>query len=137
LHYWNDRLPVFSDGDSNLAFGQRMLRMVVRSNKMIASELDNNPEWAGVGAVGMTTALFGNKPGSRDPRMWARIGYTILDYENPHGEWAEFWERVWAWALWRAYQSGTRRVPPLSEVRRCEIWASADELRRRFSKGSQ
>jgi hypothetical protein len=58
----------------------------------------------------------------------ARLGYIVIPHENPSGRFAEFWENVWAWMIWRTYQSGTLRVLTPFEISRSDFWMSADNM---------
>ena len=132
IHLWNEHLPPMGEAGLGLEWGVRMRRMAMRTHQLMAEQLLHNPVWADVRAVGATTAMFPAVAGSHRERTLARFGYIVIAHQNPEGAAAEFWQRVWAWALWHTYQSGTRRVPLPFEISRSDIWMSAEELQRRY-----
>lgn len=136
IHFWNEHLPSIGEDGFNLKWAQSFRRKLFRTHRMLAEDLVSNPAWTGVRAFGLTTALFDMHPESTSQRKWDILGYTMFEHENPAGRWPEFWERVWSWMLWHAYQSGTRAIPATPfAVRRTDVWISARELKRRYSPG--
>ena len=134
FHWWNEHLPNMAPDDRGLDWGSRVLRKGIHTHRLLAAELHANPGWAGVRAIGGITAMFAAVPGSRWERRLGRFGYVLLSHDKPRGTFRDYWERVWGWALWHTYQSGTLRVLRPSEISFTEAWMSSAELLRRYGE---
>lgn len=132
LHFWNEQLPSGREYGHNLRWAQQLRRQVFYSHRLLADELDRNPAWRDVRGFLIRTALLPDQPGAFSERKWSRIGYVAFPHQNPNGPIVEFWENFWAWMLWHTYQAGTFEVPSLFNIKRRDVWISADEMRRRY-----
>ncbi len=134
VHWWNEHLPPFDEGEPGLKWAVRMRRMLIRTHQEMARQILHNPDWLGVRAVGTTTAMFPAGEVGAWERKMARLGYIVIPHENPSGRLAEFFESVWAWMIWRTYQAGTLRVLTPFEISRNDFWMSADSLLRIYGR---
>ena len=137
VHWWNERLPPIGEDGPGLKWAVRMRRMLITTHRLMAQELLRNPDWRDIRAVGTTTALFPAGKGAEWGRKMGRLGYVVIPHENPSGRVAEFFERVWAWLIWRTYQSGTMRVLSPFEISRSDFWMSADSMLRIYTDSEQ
>lgn len=137
VHWWNEHLPPIGEKGLDLKWAVRMRRMLITTHRLMAQQLRDNPDWGDVRAIGTTTALFPAGEGSAWERKMGRLGYIVIPHENPSGRFAEFWEGVWAWLIWRTYQSGTLRVLSPFEIARSDFWMSANNMLRIYGASAE
>lgn len=132
IHWWNEHLPPVDADGLDLKWAVSMRRKLVTTHREMAQQVLHNPDWSAVRAVGTTTALFPAGEGTAWERKMNRLGYIVIPHENPSGRFAEFFESVWAWLIWRTYQSGTLRVLSPFEISRSDFWMSAANMVRMY-----
>ncbi len=136
IHWWNEHIPSVSDDALDLKWAVTMRRKLVVTHQEMAQQVLHNPNWKNFKAIGATTALF---PASQDTwrRKMKRLGYIVLPHKNPQGRFVEFWEGVWAWMIWRTYQSGTLRILSPFQISRSDFWMSTANIVRMYGDKSR
>jgi len=136
IHWWNEHIPPVSADGLDLRWAVAMRRKLIVTHQEMAQQVLDNPAWQACSAVGTTTALF---PAADDTwvRKMQRLGYIVLPHNNPAGRLREFFEAVWAWLLWKTYQSGTLRVLSPFAISRSDFWMSTANMVRMYGNNSR
>lgn len=127
IHLWNEHIPPIAAEGPDLAWAVRVWRMLRTSLRHLAKQMQHDPRLAGVQAVGGITVFV--SPGEK---LVARLGFTICPYHNRLGRFGEFWENLYTWGIMWAFNAASLRQRRLLQLRRTEIWMSADEFLRRY-----
>jgi hypothetical protein len=127
VHWWNEHLPKMGTAGLDMKWAVAMRRKLLVTHREMAQQLKLNPNWQAVQAVGTTTAMFPASDASWVRKM-KRMGYEVSAHGNSGGATGEFFERIWAWMIWRTYQAGTLRVLSPFAIERSDFWMSAANL---------
>lgn len=130
LHLWNERIPPLPGAGLDMVWAGKLHRRVTASCRLLARHLLEDPRFAGVQGLTGTTVLFFPGDRSAAERLFTRLGFIATPYQSSLGSFGEFWENVYSWMIMRASKAATR--PPW-QLRRTEVWISADEFIRRHS----
>jgi hypothetical protein len=132
IHLWNERIPPMPADGPDLAWAVQMQRLLVGSFRMLARQVQSDPQLAGARAiVGMTSMLAPrDRPGGL--RLMEHLGFTVLPYHNPLGRFGEFWENFYTWWIMWTYNQASLRHRRLFRLVRAEVWMTMAELLSRY-----
>jgi hypothetical protein len=133
LHFWNEHTPEFSRAGPDLAWAMGVYRMLRPSFRILARHLVENPDLAGVQALGGATILVGVGKDSSPEKLFRRLGLELFPYHSPLGRFGEFWENLYTWGLMWAYNGASLRHRHLLSLQRTEAWISTEAFLRRYS----
>lgn len=132
IHMHNNHVLQIPPGGPDLAWAKKMLHLFRLSLQEAASYMVQNPDLAGIKAVGGATSLFmGGEHGS-GVRLMQSLGFTFFPYHNPLGGFGEFWENFYGWLMIWTYNPGSLPDRHLLRLRRTEFWMSYQEYLSRF-----
>ena len=136
LHFWNEHLPPVPETGHDMRWAVGSRRVLISSCRMLAARLQEDPRMAEARAVGGITPLFAAGDGSGWERIFGRLGFVMRPHQNPSGRFFEFWERVYAWMVMRAFDVGSGAPPTLANIHRTDFWISRDDFLRRYANAS-
>ena len=136
LHFWNEHLPPVPEAGHDMRWAVGSRRVLISSCRMLAARLREDPRMAEARAVGGITPLFAAGDGSGWERIFGRLGFVMRPHQNPSGRFFEFWERVYAWMVMRAFDVGSGAPPTLASIHRTDFWISRDDFLRRYANAS-
>ncbi len=136
LHFWNEHLPPVPKSGHNMRWAVGGRRVLISSCQKLAARLREDPRMANARAVGGITALFATGDRSGWEKIFGRLGFVMQPHRNPAGRFFEFWERVYAWMVMRAFAVGSGSPPKLASIHRTDFWISRDDFLRRYGNAS-
>jgi hypothetical protein len=134
LHFWNEHMPQIPAEGPSLSLALQGQRMLVTSLQKAAHHIRHDPCMNGVQAVGGATVLFTTGDGSGAEKLFMRLGFTAVPYQNPLGRFGEFWENLYTWGLMWAYNAVSLRQRHLIKLHRTELWMSVDAFLQRYGE---
>ncbi len=138
LHLWNEHMPPMPLSGQDLAWANRTWRQFSASLERLARAVECSPRLAKARALGGAQSLFTLQGGpSSGARLMRRVGFTVVPYYKPWGDFGEWIENTYSWWLMWAYNPGSMRSRDYRGVERTEIWMSIPELLRRFGSGRE
>ncbi len=100
LQLWNERLPSWSKGNTDLAWAGRILHLFYYSLGLVAEYLREEPRLGEVRAVGgVMTILLRAGLYETGSRLVQKMGVTVMPYSNRLGRFGEFWENFYSWLI--------------------------------------
>ena len=136
LHLWNEHLPPLPPTGPDLAWASQMRRLFMRSLHTVARQMRLDPRLARVRAVGGASALFSPTERPGGVRLMQRLGFTVMPYRSPLGQFGEFWENFYSWWIMWTFNAVSLRHRRLIRLRRTEIWMSTQEFLERYGTDS-
>jgi hypothetical protein len=134
LHLWNEHLPPLPAAGADAGWAACVLTAFRASLREVAAQL-RSPALAGVTALCASTSLLTLEDASL--ALMKHLGFTVLPAQRgPLGEFGEFWDNAYAWALIWAFNPSSLRQRSWKRVRRMEIWASRLSFVRRYGQGA-
>jgi len=128
LHLWNERIPTLPSNGADFGWANRIRRRLMHSLRLLAEHIQSNPSLVDIQAIGAVTVLL--MPGDSFAQ---RLGFSLLPYRNPLGQFGEFWENFYSWWLMWAYNVVTLRQKRLLNLRRMEMWISMEAFLKRYA----
>jgi hypothetical protein len=128
LHFWNEHFPPVPADGPDMKWAVNGSKKVVKTCRLLAQRLQDDPKMATVHAIGGTTPLFKAGGGSGWEKIFTRLGFVIWPHVNPAGAFAEFWENFYAWMVMRSFHVGSSETPKLGAIERTDFWMSRDEF---------
>ena len=132
LHLWNERMPAIPRAGPDLGWAARAGRQFVDSLRAVAEEIGRSDDAADLRAMGGVTILFFAGEGSGGERLMRRLGFTVMPWHSPLGQFGEFWENLYSWALLWTYNAASMKQRQFPTLRRTEFWMPSDEFFRRY-----
>jgi len=128
LHLWNEHIPPLPPSGPDLVWAVQMRRRLTISFQTLADQVQRDPRFANVQAVGGITVLLspGSDPGGE--KLFQRLGFRVFPYHNPLGSFGEFWENFYSWWIMWAFNPATLRHRRLIGLQRSEVWMPIDEF---------
>jgi hypothetical protein len=132
IHLWSEHIPHASPAGPDLAWAKTIQRAFVKSLRAVGNYVQEEPRLADIQAVGGVTILMfaGNR--RNGARFMERLGFTVMPYKNLLGRFGEFWENFYTWMLIWTYNPASLRSRKLFQMRRSEIWISAEKFLARY-----
>jgi hypothetical protein len=134
LHLWNEHLPELPAQGADLAWAARFYRLLVRSFRLVAAEMERDSALERVRAIRCVTLLVFLGDPSDAERLMRRLGFAIEPYRNALGRFGEFWENLYTWAIMWAYNPVSLRGRSLWRARRTELWMSRSDFLQRYGR---
>lgn len=128
LHFWNEHMPHIPPEGPNVALAIRGTRMLRASFRILAREIQRDPNLADARAVGAAGVLIYPDAGPGSEKLLRRLGFSIFPYNHPLGRFGEFWENFYTWGLIWTFNEVSLRDRRLIRLKREEIWMSKDTL---------
>ena len=136
LHLWNEQIPPMRAAGPDVAWGATLARLIIRSLRAVAVWIESHPEVADRRVLGAATVLVG--PGSGGGfRLFRRLGFDVLPFENLLGDFGEFWANLYTWGLMWAYNQASVRHRPPWRLRRTILRMPVDTLLVRYGSAAQ
>lgn len=132
LHFWNEHMPRLPEGGATVSWAKQFLRQVDRAFRELAKGSASDARLAGAQAISGLMVVFEDEAGFGAVPLLERLGFRVAPYRNPLGELGEFWARLYAWALLRAYQKNSLRGRRLRQLHRVELWMPMADFLSRY-----
>jgi hypothetical protein len=131
IHLFNEHIPPIPERGVNLAWAVRIQRPLIASFRKLAHLLKTDPAYAAIRAISGVTVIVRDDAGLIH-RLFARLGFSILPYENRLARFGEFWENFYSWWVMWAYNQPSLRGRHMLRMRRNRIVMTREDLLRRF-----
>jgi hypothetical protein len=128
LHLWNEHVPPLPPAGADLAWAKQGGRLLLRSCRALAQQLERDPRLAQVQAVGGCTSLFVSGRGAGGEKVLRRVGFQASPQPHPLGRTGEHLENLHGWLLMWAFNGASVRHRRLLGMRRTRFWATRDHF---------
>ncbi|MDH7486759.1 MAG: hypothetical protein QHJ81_10850 [Anaerolineae bacterium] len=136
LHLWNERLPPMPPEGPDLRWAVAMHRGMVRSLRLLAAYVENDPAWAGIRAWRGETALNPRGEARSDLQFLEGLGLELAPAEpaGPLKRFTDFWENLYSWWLIWTFNPASLRSKRFWRLERRQVWISRATLLRRYGQ---
>jgi ceramide glucosyltransferase len=137
LHLWNEHIPQIPSQGINLAWAVHIQRRMSKSLRLLAEFAENDPRGRRLRAFYGANSLRGRHHLMQMDDFLKRWGFEL---ELPAGRralktiWAEFWQRIYNWALIWTFNPLSLDGRKLREFRNGRFWISRGFLTEKYGK---
>jgi hypothetical protein len=137
LHLWNEHIPTLPTDGPDLAWAVQTRRKLVTSFHALAGQMQRDPRFAAVQAVGGITVMLLPGSDAGGEKLFRRLGFSVYPHHSPLGRFGEFWENLYSWWIMWAFNPPTLRHHHLLRLHRSEVWMLADEFLQRYGANDE
>jgi YkoP domain len=132
IHAWNERIPIIPGEGPDLAYGLKLQRLMINSYHAIAQYILANPSKYDIKAIGGITAHVSLKENDGGRAMLEHMGFTVIPYHRPFGEFGEFWENFYTWWLMWTYNPASVKHRSIWHLQRTEFWMTKESFIKKY-----
>jgi hypothetical protein len=138
LHFWNEQVPILSNGHASLGWALQTCRAVDFSLRELARHFALHPELDDVAAIRLVVTIAPFERADQMRRILARFGFETIQNQTAswHDALRQFLENCYITLLVLARNPSAVRRDTLRRDR-TEVLLLRDELERRYGVGSQ
>jgi ceramide glucosyltransferase len=140
MHLWNERIPQIPPEGPDLAWALAFQRQAVHSLRLLASHVQNSPDWVDVRAF-KGEMTFGSpydpSHGTVLARRWGFDAFSQDGSSRRIGQLSELAENVYAMFVIWAFNPGSVEKGRRWKIRRDELWISRRVLLSKYGPGEQ
>lgn len=132
LHLWNEHVPALPAGGADFRWSALAYQRMVWSLHLLGQFVEPGGAFDDVKALRGITLLFGGAEDKTGHELASRIGFILVPYRPPLGQFGVFWENFYTWWLMRTYNKPSVKGRSMFNLARSEIWMPRATLLSRY-----